>query len=207
MKSISVLIALLFFIPEVVYGVAVGKIKKGKDIIEYMAEGVRSLAGFIAMAIVIGQFLRIFSMSNIGTLVGIKGGELLSKSSLPPQLIVVLFILLVVLINLLIVGFGVDQSFREIGIGDASPVGPIIGSATTGHACVLLGWKTIAGHRYWIVQNSWTTQSGAVYGDNGLYYIPWQWTTFDPSGISDFLILTDDPSAPAMPDIPSSGDQ
>ncbi len=101
MNSISVLIALLFFIPEVVYGVAVGKIKKGKDIIEYMAEGVRSLAGFIAMAIVIGQFLRIFSMSNIGTLVGIKGGELLSKSSLPPQLIVVLFILLVALINLL----------------------------------------------------------------------------------------------------------
>lgn len=60
------------------------------------------MAGFIAMAIIIGQFLVVFSTSNIGVLLGIIGGEALSASNMPLWLIVVLFILIVALINILI---------------------------------------------------------------------------------------------------------
>ena len=92
----------LFFIPGVVYGISVKKIRKGEDIIALMTEGVRDMAGFIAMAIIIGQFLVVFSTSNIGTLLGIKGGEALSASNMPLWLIVILFVLIVSLINILI---------------------------------------------------------------------------------------------------------
>lgn len=54
------------------------------------------------MAIIIGQFLVVFSTSNIGTLLGIKGGEALSASNMPLWLIVILFVLIVSLINILI---------------------------------------------------------------------------------------------------------
>lgn len=83
MSSLSVLIALLFFIPGVVYGKATGQIKKAEDIVSLMSEAVASLAPFIVMAMVIGQFLQIFSMSNIGILTGIKGGEALSSLNVP----------------------------------------------------------------------------------------------------------------------------
>ena len=102
MSSITVLVGLLFFIPGVVYGISVKKIRKGEDIIALMTEGVRDMAGFIAMAIIIGQFLVVFSTSNIGTLLGIKGGEALSASNMPLWLIVILFVLIVSLINILI---------------------------------------------------------------------------------------------------------
>ena len=44
----------------------------------------------------------VFSTSNIGTLLGIKGGEALSASNMPLWLIVILFVLIVSLINILI---------------------------------------------------------------------------------------------------------
>ncbi len=102
MSSFTTIVALLFFIPGVVYGRATGQIKKGVDIIKLMTQGVAGMAGFITMAIIIGQFLVVFSSSKIGTIAGIKGGDLLSSSSMPKWLIVALFILLVAVINILI---------------------------------------------------------------------------------------------------------
>ena len=83
------------------YGKATGQIKKAEDIVSLMSEAAASLAPFIVMAMVIGQFLQIFSMSNIGILTGIKGGEALSSLNVLPQVIAVLFILLVAIINIL----------------------------------------------------------------------------------------------------------
>jgi len=101
LASLTVLLGLLFLIPGMVYGRCTGQIKSVNDVARFMGEAVKDLSGFIVMAIVIGQFLRVFSDSQIGVLVGIKGGEALSSLNVPPQVIVVLFILLVASINIL----------------------------------------------------------------------------------------------------------
>lgn len=101
MNSLSVLVLLVFFIPGIVYGRATGQIKKFSDAIDLMSKGVADLAPFVVMAMVIGQFLKFFQLSNIGALTAIKGGELLSKVNLPPQVIIILFLILVAVINIL----------------------------------------------------------------------------------------------------------
>ena len=101
LDSINFLLGLLFLIPGIVYGKATGQIKNINDLVKIASDAVSDFSTFLVMAIVIGQFLAAFSDSNIGVLVGIKGGEALSALNLPPQLIILMFILMVCAINLL----------------------------------------------------------------------------------------------------------
>lgn len=101
LDSINFLLGLLFLIPGIVYGKATGQIKDINDLVKIAADAVSDFSTFLVMAIIIGQFLRAFSDSNIGVMVGIKGGQALSSLNLPTWVIVLLFILLVSAINIL----------------------------------------------------------------------------------------------------------
>lgn len=99
-----------------------------------------------------------------------------------------------------IITLEIDKSLDDAYVNGI--VGGVSGQTRGGHAMILLGIKTINNKKYWVAQNSWTYQSGYPMGDNGLYYIPFSWFTFDWCGINGFYILEDDPSAPELPDIP-----
>lgn len=110
------------------------------------------------------------------------------------------------------IGFGVDTSFDSYQAQTTGVVPPIgktqtrsatqgaspgqpEGESRGGHAMVLLGWMNRAvngtSNYYWICQNSWTYLGGGAFGDNGLYYIPFDWTTSDySSGLWNFYIVT-----------------
>ena len=95
---------LLFFIPGLVYGVTVGKIKTGADFVGTMEEAMRGMASFIVLVFFMAQFVAYFNTSNFGILIAMKGAELLEllphKSLLGSVSLVVGFVLLSAIINL-----------------------------------------------------------------------------------------------------------
>lgn len=103
MTSMRTIMMLSFFLPGFVYGVAVKKITSTKDLYDLMVEGMKGLAGFAVLAIIIGQFLVLFSKSNLGTMLSIAGGNALRAANLPIQVVVIAFFFFVVFINLLII--------------------------------------------------------------------------------------------------------
>jgi len=102
MDGMLFLILALFLIPGVTYGLTVKKISRIGDFIDMLVESAKQMAPFIVMLFAIAQFIRIFSDSNIGAMLAVKGGELLKASNMPPTLIIVCFIILVAFINIFI---------------------------------------------------------------------------------------------------------
>lgn len=102
MKCFQMIIAITFALPGLTYAISMKKIKNIKDIYEMMSESIASLSGFIALAIVIGQFLFLFNKSNLAQVLAIKGGNFLASLPIPAQLIVVCFLLLTAFVNLFI---------------------------------------------------------------------------------------------------------
>jgi aminobenzoyl-glutamate transport protein len=102
MKAIVPLIFLLFLIPGTVYGYIAGTIKSHRDIVAGMTRSMGSVTYYLVMAFFASQFAAVFSQSNIGVLLAVKGANFLAGLNAPPQLTIVGIILLTSLVNLLI---------------------------------------------------------------------------------------------------------
>lgn len=104
MTALPLLIALLFFIPGVVYGKCSGTYKRVKDVTAALGKSMADMGPYIALIFVAAQFLKYFEWSNIGIILAIKGADWLEVSGLPIPAVLVLFIIMCALINLLIGG-------------------------------------------------------------------------------------------------------
>lgn len=102
MKAIVPLIFLLFLIPGVIYGVIAGSVKSHKDVVQGMTKSMGTISYYLVMAFFASQFTAIFSQSNIGVLLAVKGANFLAAIQLPPQITIVGIILLTTAVNLLI---------------------------------------------------------------------------------------------------------
>ncbi len=102
MKSMTVLIALMFAIPGLAFGYASGTFKNFNDVAAAMTKAMAGMANYIAMFYFIAQFLKYFSWSNLGLIIAIKGANALKASGLPVAVILVLFVCMSMMLNLLI---------------------------------------------------------------------------------------------------------
>ena len=102
MKSMTVLIALMFAIPGLAFGYTAGTFKDFNDVANAMTKAMAGMANYIAMFYFIAQFLKFFSWSNLGLIIAIKGANALKFSGLPVSMILVLFVCMSMLLNLLI---------------------------------------------------------------------------------------------------------
>ncbi|MFM7055484.1 MAG: AbgT family transporter [Planctomycetota bacterium] len=102
MKSIVPLIFLLFLIPGALYGAIAGTIKSHRDIVAGMTRSMGSVTYYLVMAFFASQFAAVFSQSNIGVLLAVKGANFLTSLQAAPEVTVVGIILLTSLVNLLI---------------------------------------------------------------------------------------------------------
>lgn len=102
MKSLPFLIAMLFFIPGVTFGLKCGKFKNSTDIVNALGDCMKDMGSFVALCFVIAQFLKYFEWSNLAVILAIKGAEVLQNSGLPMIVILILFILLCTVMNLFI---------------------------------------------------------------------------------------------------------
>ena len=102
MKGLVVLIALMFFIPGLVYGKFAGIFKSGKDIVAAFNETMTNMGSYVAMSFFMAQFIKFFGWSNLGILFAIKGANALQTSGFPIPVILVLFTLLCVVLDILL---------------------------------------------------------------------------------------------------------
>ncbi|HMO16166.1 MAG TPA: AbgT family transporter [Pirellulaceae bacterium] len=100
LTGIVALIFVGFLIPGIVYGAVVGTIRKDIDVLNSMSKSMSSMGMYIVLVFFAAQFVEFFNWSNLGTLLAIKGGELVRYLKLDNPLIFVFFIFLCAVVNL-----------------------------------------------------------------------------------------------------------
>ena len=102
MKGMVPIMALLFFIPGIVYGKVVGVINNDKDIVSLMSKSMADMGSYIILAFAASQFLKLFELSNLGIVLSVKGAELLQNANISGVPLIIGFIILCCVINLFI---------------------------------------------------------------------------------------------------------
>ncbi len=96
-------VAMLFItaaIMGIVYGFTIKKYRNDKDIMEGMADAMKSLGMYYVLVFFAAQFVAYFKWSNLGIIFAIKGANLVMASGLGLIPLMILFIILSGLINL-----------------------------------------------------------------------------------------------------------
>ncbi len=93
-------ILLLFLIPGLAFGKAVGTIKNSNDLVAAMTKAMQGMGGYLVLSFFAAQFVSYFSYTNIGIIISVKGAEFLKSIGMTGIPLIVLFILLSAFINL-----------------------------------------------------------------------------------------------------------
>ena len=102
MNSLVPIIAILFLIPGIVYGVTTKTIRNDKDVANQMSDTMASMGMFIVLSFTAGQFVAYFAESNFGIVIGVYGAELLENLNLKGIPLIIGFMVVVAFINLFI---------------------------------------------------------------------------------------------------------
>ncbi|WP_163970930.1 AbgT family transporter [Oceanobacillus halotolerans] len=102
MSSLVPVIALLFFVPGLIYGKVTKNIRDDKDVANQMSDTMASMGMFIVLAFTAGQFVAYFNETNMGLVLGVYGAEFLQSINLSGIPLILLFILIAGFINLFI---------------------------------------------------------------------------------------------------------
>lgn len=101
-QGIVTIIALLFLIPGVAYGVAAGTVKNDKAVVDSMSKAMASMGGYLVLAFVAAQFVNYFTWTNLGTILAVKGAEFLEFTRMTGITMLIGFIIVTAFINLFI---------------------------------------------------------------------------------------------------------
>lgn len=102
MSSLVPIIAILFFVPGLVYGKVTKEIRDDKDVAAMMSATMASMGMFIVLSFTAGQFVAFFTETNMGLVIGVYGAEFLQSINLTGIPLVLMFILIAAFINLFI---------------------------------------------------------------------------------------------------------
>lgn len=104
MSSIVVLIAGAFFICGSVYGFVSGNYKSNKDLGVQLGKNMASMGSVLALLFVVAQFVSYFNYSNLGTILAVKGAELIEASNIGGIPLMIILVLFTAFINLFLGG-------------------------------------------------------------------------------------------------------
>ncbi|MCT1601954.1 AbgT family transporter [Kocuria sp. p3-SID1433] len=100
--DISGPIALLFLVAGIAYGIPAGTIRCFADVPELMARGLRDIAGLLVLLAAAAQFIAFFTWTGMGTVIAIRGSDLLEAAGLPLPLLFFCVVLVVAVLNLVL---------------------------------------------------------------------------------------------------------
>ena len=80
MKGMVPLITIMFLIPGIIYGVAVGTVKSDKDVVSMIGASMSEMGPYIVLAFAASQFLALFNQSNLGIVLAVSGAEALESA-------------------------------------------------------------------------------------------------------------------------------
>ena len=78
-KGIVFTVTMFLMIPGIVYGVVIGRYKNDKDLWADISQGFAEMGNYVFMCFFISIFTNFFSVSKLGTVLAIRGAELLSN--------------------------------------------------------------------------------------------------------------------------------
>lgn len=100
LRSVVTLIFVFFVIPGFVYGRVVGTMRNDRDIIDAMAEAMRSMGLYIVLVFFAAQFVAFFNYSGLGQILAVLGADALIAMNLDNPLVFIPFILMCCVVNL-----------------------------------------------------------------------------------------------------------
>jgi aminobenzoyl-glutamate transport protein len=102
LRSVVTLILVFFVVPGFVYGRAVGTMRNDRDVIDAMADAMRSMGLYIVLVFFAAQFVAFFGYSGLGQILAVLGADALVALRLDNPLVFVPFILMCCLVNLML---------------------------------------------------------------------------------------------------------
>jgi aminobenzoyl-glutamate transport protein len=103
LDSVVFIVFVLFLVPALAYGFTAGTLRSAADVPKVMALGIKDMAPFIVLAFMLGQFIALFTWSNVGSVMAVGGAETLKSIGLTGFPAILCFILLCSFLNLFIV--------------------------------------------------------------------------------------------------------
>lgn len=100
MNGLIPIVALLFFVPSVVYGKIAGTVKNEKEVASHMSKAMSSMGGYLCLAFVASQFISYFNYTNLGTIIAVTGASILESANIGTIPLLIGFILITAVINL-----------------------------------------------------------------------------------------------------------
>ena len=103
LQSIVFIVFTYFMVLGIVYGKVAGTVKNIKDVVDMMTKAMGDMLGFLVLAVILGQFISLFSWSGIGTFSAVKGAEMLEAAGITGFAAILAFIILASCLNLLVI--------------------------------------------------------------------------------------------------------
>jgi aminobenzoyl-glutamate transport protein len=100
MEVLVPMLLVLFLGTGVAYGIGARTIRSDRDVVEMMAETMKTMGPYIVLALFAAQFIACFGYSRLGEMLAIAGGAWLAALALPSAALVLAFIALVMAGNL-----------------------------------------------------------------------------------------------------------
>ncbi|MBO5278100.1 MAG: AbgT family transporter [Lachnospiraceae bacterium] len=100
MNGLIAIIALLFFVPSYVYGRLSGSLPDEKAVCVQLGKNMEAMGAYIALSFMASQFINYFNYTKLGSILALKGADVLSQSGLNGVALILLFIVLSALLNL-----------------------------------------------------------------------------------------------------------
>lgn len=102
LRSVVPIIVIFFVIPGFVYGRVVGTIKNDRDVIDAMADAMRSMGLYIVLVFFAAQFVAYFNYSGLGQILAVLGADVIVSMNLDNPLVFIPFILMCCFVNLML---------------------------------------------------------------------------------------------------------
>jgi len=102
LDGIAAVVAFLFGLTGIVYGVRSGSIKKPGDVPKLMVEGIKQMAPVLVLFFAIAQFLAYFDWTHIGDVLAVRAAEVFESSGLPIAVIFLFVLVLLTLVNIMV---------------------------------------------------------------------------------------------------------
>jgi len=101
LKGVIAILFIIAALPGLAYGYVIRKFRNDSDVMNGMAESMKTLATYLVLVFFAAQFVAYFKWSNLGLIFAVKGADLLSSSGLGLIPLMILFIIFTASVNML----------------------------------------------------------------------------------------------------------
>lgn len=102
LRSVVTIIVIFFVLPGFIYGRVVGTMKNDRDVIDAMADAMRSMGLYIVLVFFAAQFVAFFGYSGLGQILAVLGADAIVALNLDNPLVFIPFILMCCFVNLML---------------------------------------------------------------------------------------------------------